>query len=218
MNPVHGGAWVVGYGSLIYKPPPHYSQRVIGVVHGFRRRFWQSSSDHRGTPELPGRVATLVPAADARLLVVAYFIPAAHVAAVTAYLDVREQDGYLPQTVPVHLVAPPQPPHELRDALDALPCDSVSGLPVVQSVIYIGIPDAATFVGPEELQRTAAVIAHNHGPSGPNYEYLKLLHSALHSIAETFGARLCELEDHYLDELLEAVDRLRAQACAAVGA
>ncbi|QEU59833.1 hypothetical protein KDRO_C03550 [Kluyveromyces lactis] len=40
------GTWVVGYGSLIYKPPPHWKYKVNGIVYGFKRRFWQSSIDH----------------------------------------------------------------------------------------------------------------------------------------------------------------------------
>lgn len=56
--------WIIGYGLLIFKPPPLYEFRVTGTLKGYTRRFWQSSSDHRGTPESPGRVATLVSLED----------------------------------------------------------------------------------------------------------------------------------------------------------
>jgi glutathione-specific gamma-glutamylcyclotransferase len=67
--------WIFGYGSLIFKcvpdeiincrliirPPPHFDRRIPGFVTSFVRRFWQTSCDHRGTREAPGRSAVLIP-------------------------------------------------------------------------------------------------------------------------------------------------------------
>jgi len=106
---------VFGYGSLIFKPPPHTIAQVPGFLKGYVRRFAQKSHDHRGTPENPGRVVTLIhkedwsafSAADAFpdddiVWGIAYTIDSSHEAEVRAYLDYREQDGYTMETVDIY--------------------------------------------------------------------------------------------------------------------
>eukprot|EP00850_Spirogloea_muscicola_P021227 SM000241S08516 [mRNA] locus=s241:141194:143826:+ [translate_table: standard] len=53
--------WIFGYGSLVWRAGFEYDRRVVGYIRGYRRVFYQGSTDHRGTPELPGRTVTLEP-------------------------------------------------------------------------------------------------------------------------------------------------------------
>ena len=68
--------WLFGYGSLIWRPASPFVERRPASARGYARRFWQGSTDHRGVPEAPGRVVTLLPSAGDRCEGVAYRVPA----------------------------------------------------------------------------------------------------------------------------------------------
>ncbi|KAH6898469.1 ChaC-like protein [Thelonectria olida] len=184
--------WLYGYGSLIWKPPPHYDTRIPGYVTGYVRRFWQASQDHRGTPEDPGRVVTLIEksyweqltdhhdTAPERVWGVAYRIIPEKVAEVKEYLDIREINGYS-----IHY-APFQP---------ADGSDSISAL------VYIGTPENDQFVGPQDPQRLAEHIFRSQGPSGLNKDYLLNLEIALKDLAPDSG-------DDHISDLASRVRKL----------
>ncbi|GAA95850.1 hypothetical protein E5Q_02507 [Mixia osmundae IAM 14324] len=173
-----GLASCFGYGSLIWKPPPeHVVSSRIGRIRGYVRRFAQSSSDHRGTPQHPGRVVTLVETTTWRALctsgdepdalathedcwgVIYYFDPI-HSVSVRSYMDHREKDGYTLQ--PVQVV-----------------CPTSSGDEIVETMCYVGLPANPSFVGPAPLHALANHIAHSKGPSGRNDQYLFALERAI---------------------------------------
>ncbi|KAF4522583.1 hypothetical protein B566_EDAN012661 [Ephemera danica] len=57
---VSTGLWVFGYGSLCWNPGFEFEKSCIGFIRGYKRRFSQGNTFHRGTHEKPGRVATLI--------------------------------------------------------------------------------------------------------------------------------------------------------------
>ncbi|KAL4926946.1 gamma-glutamylcyclotransferase [Aspergillus undulatus] len=226
-----GDLWVFGYGSLIWKPPPHYDQRVPGYIEGYVRRFWQvvllqvlilfaandyahmttgqvlaprQPTDHRGTPEQPGRVVTVIergfwetlddPLAHldkntTRVWGAAYHIPASHAEEVHDYLDVREIDGYSVHYTPFY----PKTTSSNSTGTDE-PASSSSS--PITCMVYIGQPSNPQFLrdaAQREPQTVAEVIARGVGQSGKNTEYLYLLEKALE------GVGLGSADEHVTD-------------------
>jgi len=149
--------WLFGYGSIVWRPAFEYEEWAPAVLAGWRRRLWQGSTDHRGVPGAPGRVATLVPEAAARCQGVAYRIPAAERPVIAADLDHREKNGY-----------------ERRELEVAL----ADGRRVT-AVTYIAGADNPHYLGPAPLAQMAAEVRAASGPSGSNLEYVLRLAEAL---------------------------------------
>ena len=53
------GVWLFGYGSLIWNPAFHFSDRLTGRIYGYHRRFCLWTHLGRGCPERPGLVLGL---------------------------------------------------------------------------------------------------------------------------------------------------------------
>jgi cation transport protein ChaC len=151
--------WIFGYGSLIFRPDFPFMDRHEGYIEGWSRRFWQASIDHRGTPELPGRVVTLIASAGERCWGVAYCVAEADSAEVLSRLDHRERGGYQRRNLAFH----PQRP-------------AAAAFPVV---VYVADEVNPHYVGPEDTARSAAQVHAAHGPSGANRDYVLQLADAL---------------------------------------
>ena len=152
--------WVFGYGSLIWRVDFPVLATRPARLHGWARRFWQGSHDHRGTPDAPGRVVTLVPDGAAVCVGVAHQVEAA----TFAHLDHREKNGYLRLAVEVETGRPAER---------------------IQATTYVAAASNPAYLGPAPLDAIAAHIYRAAGPSGGNAEYLLELDAALHRL----GAR-----------------------------
>ncbi|HZP89249.1 MAG TPA: gamma-glutamylcyclotransferase [Burkholderiales bacterium] len=51
--------WIFAYGSLIWNPTFHFTQRIVARLSGYHRGFYLWSRVNRGTPEVPGLVLGL---------------------------------------------------------------------------------------------------------------------------------------------------------------
>lgn len=148
--------WVFGYGSLIYKVDFPYLERRTASLHGWARRFWQGSQDHRGTPQHPGRVLTLIPVEHAVCAGMAYRVAPA----VFGPLDFREKNGYL------------------RMLMDL----DFGGGQSARGVVYIAPAGNAAWLGPASTHEIARHIAGSMGPSGRNSDYVFKLAEALRAL------------------------------------
>jgi len=145
--------YVFGYGSLIWRPGFPYLRKFDGYIRGWKRLFWQGSTDHRGTPEAPGRVVTLVKDPHSVTWGTVYCIPDEEAATILKNLDYREKGGYIREEVDVYIHG--------RDA------------PVVtKSILYVASEKNGHFLGESTLEEVAHQIYRSVGPSGPNVDYL----------------------------------------------
>lgn len=152
--------WIFGYGSIIWNPSFDYVERSLATARGWKRRFWQGSTDHRGVPEFPGRVVTL--AKDRRELCVGmvYRVEPAELGRITEELDYREKGGY----------------HRVRLEL------ALADGRVVEALTYVAGRRNPNYLGAGAPTAVARQIVKAVGPSGPNLDYLQRLARVLREL------------------------------------
>ena len=149
--------WLFGYGSLIWNPDIPYLDWKPATLSGFVRKFWQGSHDHRGTPENPGRVVTLIPCEKGYCDGIAYLVSLSTVKSVFEKLDHREKNGYRKTKVFLNFT------------------DKTNE----EAITYIAKSINPAFLGPAPDSSIAKQIAVSSGPSGNNSAYLFKLADAL---------------------------------------
>ncbi|HSN71004.1 MAG TPA: gamma-glutamylcyclotransferase [Steroidobacteraceae bacterium] len=144
--------WVFGYGSLIWRQDFPYREARPAWIEGWSRRFWQGSHDHRGVPEQPGRVVTLIEAPGERCHGRAFLVDPD----TFAHLDHREKNGYE------------------RCAVEIYFDNGSSG-----GVVYVAPVGNVAFLGDAPVEVIAAQVRRASGPSGRNRDYVIELAGAL---------------------------------------
>ncbi|XP_023951347.2 putative glutathione-specific gamma-glutamylcyclotransferase 2 [Bicyclus anynana] len=175
--------WVFGYGSLVWKVDFNYECKLVGYIKGYHRRFYQHSIDHRGVPENPGRVVTLIPSEDVNDTVwgVAYKIRDEDIEQVTTHLDYREKNGYSKKLVTFH--------------------PAISNWQPFVITLYVATKENVSYAGPAPIEEIAKQVISCSGPSGTNKEYVYNLAKAMRQLAP-------DVKDDHLFQLETAVREL----------
>jgi cation transport regulator ChaC len=173
--------WLFGYGSLIWRPDIDFVERRAARIHGWARRFWQGSHDHRGLPDDPGRVVTLIEDEAGHCDGMAYLVDRELVEETFVQLDHREKNGYERHRVSLEF----QEPFQEGNSSDG--------------VVYIAPLDNHAYLGPAPMAEMARQIQRSEGPSGKNIDYLLELASAL---------RMMKASDSHVFDLEAAVKEL----------
>lgn len=141
--------WVYGYGSLIWRPEFHYTERRLALLHGYHRALCLWSRVNRGTPEQPGLVFGLDVGGSCRGM--AFRIPAQDVPTTLDALWHREMPtgAYIPKW---------------------LSCRSEQG--VIKALAFTMNRHTAAYVRGLPTDRLIQIVKDAHGTYGPCIEYV----------------------------------------------
>lgn len=160
---------IFAYGSLMWRPSFTYKARQSAYVCGYIRRFWQTSDDHRGTKDFPGRVACLLRAEDVanhepsssnddKVWGCMYSVEHGNLQEILQSLDQREQNGYT---------------RTLTTGFDEY------GQSLGDCFVYVCCTSHPSYSPMLDVRLIASTIVQACGMSGPNIEYVIKLHACL---------------------------------------
>ncbi|MBV6623688.1 MAG: gamma-glutamylcyclotransferase [Rivularia sp. (in: Bacteria)] len=141
--------WLFAYGSLIWNPIFKYTERRVGTIYGWHRRFCLRAPVGRGTPENPGLVLGLDCGGSCRGVV--YRIAEKDVRSELSLLWRREMviGSYIPKWVKV-----------------------VDGTDEVMAIAFIINRHHPDYAGKITFEKTVNIIATAAGELGSSAEYL----------------------------------------------
>ncbi|KAF2077325.1 hypothetical protein CYY_001391 [Polysphondylium violaceum] len=162
--------YLFGYGSLMWRPGFSYTKKFNAYIKGWKRVFYQGSTDHRGTPEAPGRVVTLIKqpeeTKDTEEWITwgtVYAISDDEALATLKNLDYREKGGYERHELDIYL-------------------DEQSMVSYGKAIVYLATTENEEYLGEDTIDNIAQHIFRSIGPSGRNIDYLLKLANSLHEM------------------------------------
>lgn len=201
--------FVFGYGSLIWNPGfEHSGNPIIGFVCEHARRFYQGSRNFRGTPEWPGRVATLIQSNNSKTWGLVYRVTRPELVIKTLeHLIEREMVGgeYQHLKVNFHPYKPTygDPDFPVDVVTSACLCNVKSNM--IEAMTYVANISNSQYIGSSSIDCESFQISMAAGIAGTNAEYVeRIAHFYIEQVPNGLE------EDVYLKEIMEYLEMFKS--------